>query len=206
MGEPLARAAYAAHEKESTRKGKREAEAAMGKRFWRGERRYSLPAYRSPLPALRSDFFGPALLDDAAVEQVDRTIGVCCVARIVRHHADRRTAAMQLAEQLHHRFAVRRVEVTRRLVREEDERIASDRAGHCDTLLLTAGELRRIVLHAVAHPHALERIGHALLTLGSRHAAVRERKLDVFVDRQIANQVERLEDESDLAIADAGAL
>jgi hypothetical protein len=89
-----------------------------------------------------ADFFGAALLfHDAAVEEVDRTIGVCGVARIVRHHADRRAAAVQLAEQFHHGFAVRRIEVTRRLVGEEDERIASDCAGDGDALLLTAGEL-----------------------------------------------------------------
>ena len=146
------------------------------------------------------------LFDDAAVEQVDRAIGVRGVARIVRDHADRRAAAVQLAKQLHHRFAVRRIEVTRRLVGEEDERIAGDGAGDGDALLLTAGELRRIVLHAVAHAHALERIGDALLALGRRHAAVRERQLDVLVDREIADQVERLEDEADLAVADAGAL
>ena len=50
------------------------------------------------------------------------------------------------------------VEVTRRLVGEEDERIAGDGAGDGDALLLTAGELRGIVLHAVRHADALERL------------------------------------------------
>ena len=109
--------------------------------------------------AIRSPTFScAALFDDAAVEEVDRAVGVRGVARIVRDHADRRAAAVQLAKQLHHRFAVRRIEVTRRFVGEEDERIAGDRAGDGDALLLTAGELRRIVLHAVAHAHALERV------------------------------------------------
>ena len=40
----------------------------------------------------------------------------------------------------------------------------------------------------------------------ARHAAVGERQLDVLVDREVADQVERLEDEADLPVADAGAL
>jgi hypothetical protein len=35
---------------------------------------------------------------------------------------------------------------------------------------------------------------------------LRSLELDVFVHGEVADQVERLEDESDLAIADAGAL
>src|SRR3954468_8908872 len=113
---------------------------------------------------------------------------------------------MQLAKELHHRFAIRRVEVTRRLVGEQDEWIAGDRAGHSDALLLTARELRRIMLHAMAHPHTLEGVGDALLALGRRHSTVGERKLDVLVHSEIVDQVERLEDETDLSVADARAL
>src|SRR5215208_4694013 len=93
-----------------------------------------------------ADFFGAALLfHDTAVEEMDGAIGVCCVARIVRDHADRRAAAVQLAKQFHYRFAVRRIEVTRRLVGEEDERIAGDCASNGNALLLTAGKLCRIM-------------------------------------------------------------
>ena len=80
-------------------------------------------------------------------------------SRIVRHHADRGAVGVQLLEEVHHRFAVLRVEVTRRLVGEEDGRLAGDGAGHGDTLLLTAGELCRIVVRAMRHPDALERVG-----------------------------------------------
>jgi len=38
----------------------------------------------------------PPLFNHPAVEEVDRTIGVRGVSRIVRHHADRRPTAMQL--------------------------------------------------------------------------------------------------------------
>jgi hypothetical protein len=59
-----------------------------------------------------------ALFDDAAVEQMDRPVRVRGVTGIVCNHANGRTAAVQLTEQLHDGLAVRRIEVTRRLVRE----------------------------------------------------------------------------------------
>jgi hypothetical protein len=63
--------------------------------------------------------------------------------------------------------------------------------GRAGDATLSAGELRRIVFYAMAHADAFQRFVHALLrwrwasTLG-------ERQLHVFVNRQIANQVERL--------------
>jgi hypothetical protein len=44
------------------------------------------------------------------------------------------------------------------------------------------------------------------LALGGRHAAVDQRQLDVLEHRQVADQVEALEDEADLAVAHARAL
>src|SRR2546422_4021960 len=66
--------------------------------------------------------------------------------------------------------------------------------------------LRRIVLRAVRHAPPLERRLRPLLTLGAGHAAVGERQLDVFVHRQVANQIERLEDEPDPPIPYSGPL
>ena len=110
---------------------------------------------------LSSSSFSPLLaaifLDDAAVEEVDGAVGVARVARIVGDHADRGAFAVQLAQQLHDRFAVLRVEVAGRLVREQDRGRAGDRAGDRDALLLTARELAGQVLRAVRHADLLER-------------------------------------------------
>src|SRR5919197_3996166 len=149
---------------------------------------------------------GACLLDDAAVEQVDGPVRVGRITRIVRNHTDGGATAVQLAEQLHHGLAVRRVEVSRWLVGERDEGIASDGAGNGDALLLTAGELGRVVLHPVAHADALERILDALLPLTRRHPTVRQGQLDVLVDREVADEVKGLEDEADLPVADARSL
>ena len=56
-------------------------------------------------------------------------------------------------------------------------------------------------------PDAFERFHDALLAVRRGHSlAVGERQFDVFVDRQIADQVETLKDESDFLVADARAL
>src|SRR6266481_6755449 len=62
------------------------------------------------------------------------------------------------------------------------------------------------MLHAVRHSNALEHFLHALLALRRRHASIRERQLDVLENREIADQVQRLENETDFAIANAGAI
>ena len=64
---------------------------------------------------------------------------------------------MQLAQQIHHRFAALRIEVAGRLVGEQDERLAGDGARDGDALLLTARQLAGQVLRAVRHADAFER-------------------------------------------------
>ena len=148
----------------------------------------------------------PSLLDDAAVEQVDGAVGVARVARVVGDHADGGAGAVQLAQQVHDRLAVVRVEVAGGLVGEQDRGIADERARHRDALLLAARELAGQVLRAVRHADALERLVTRFSRSAGRHAAVGERQLDVLVHGEIADQVEALEDEPDLAVADARAL
>src|SRR5712692_4464811 len=143
---------------------------------------------------------------DAAIEEVDSALGEIGVALVVRNHADGGAVAVQVAQQLHHCFTVFRVQVSRRLVSHQDERIADQRAGHSDTLLLTSGELRRIVAQAMGHANALERVLHFLLALTGAGAAIGEWELHVFVHGEIADQVEGLKDEADLAIANTRAL
>ena len=55
------------------------------------------------------------------------------------------------SEQFHDCLAIARVEVSGGLVGQQDGGRSSKSPGHGHTLLLTAGELRRIVLHAMRH-------------------------------------------------------
>src|SRR5690606_4062568 len=70
-----------------------------------------------------------------------------------------------------------------------------------------ARELRRVMPETVRHPHALERLEHALLALLLVESGpVRQRQLDVLEHREVADQIERLGDEADLAVANLRAL
>src|SRR5713226_5376364 len=155
---------------------------------------------------VRSDAGFLGFFHDAAVEEVDGALREVGVALIVRNHADGGAVAVQVAQQLHDGFTVFRVQVSRGLVSHQDERIADQRAGHSDALLLTAGELRRVVAQAMGHADALERALHLLLALARAGAAIGEWELHVFVYGEIADQVEGLKDEADLTVANARAL
>src|SRR5262245_37019108 len=61
-----------------------------------------------------------ALVDDAAVEELDLAVRIVGIARVVRDHADGRALAVQLAQQVHDGFAVARVEIPGRFVGEQD--------------------------------------------------------------------------------------
>ena len=84
--------------------------------------------------------------------------------------------------------------------------MSGDRARDRHALLLSARELRRIVLIGAAGPTRSSASCAARLRSPGRHAAIDERQLDVPVHREIADQVEGLEDEADRAGADPGAL
>jgi hypothetical protein len=71
-----------------------------------------------------------------------------------------------------------------------------------DALLLAARQLGRLVVAPLAQPHALEqRVDVLRPRLRARN---RERQRDVLLSRQRRQQVERLEDEADLAAAQLG--
>ena len=76
-------------------------------------------------PASSRSLMLPALCPSSAMRPSNRWIvrSACLrVARVVRDHADRRAFAVQFLQQAHHGFAVLRVQVTGRLVREQDRR------------------------------------------------------------------------------------
>src|SRR5207249_2536118 len=87
-----------------------------------------------------------------------------------------------------------------------DERFAGDGPRHGDALLLPAGQLARQMFGAMRHADTFERRRDALPPLARGHSAIGEGKLDVLEDTQIADQIEALEDETDLAITNARAL
>ena len=126
----------------------------------------------------------------------------------VRDHDDRLARVVQLLEHLHDFVAGLGVEVTGRLVGQDDVGVVDQRAGDRDALLLAAGELRRAVIEPVAQADQPGHLDRPLLRLGAdlAGALVGQRKLDVLEDRVLLDQVVRLEDEAEVAAADLGEL
>ncbi len=88
-------------------------------------------------------------------------------------------SAWRLAKSCHEFFARRRVEVAGRLVGQQDRRVVDECARDRDPLLLTAGELARLVVGAVGEPD-LRQHGHGACTaFAAGDAGVEERQRDV---------------------------
>jgi len=137
---------------------------------------------------------------------MDGALGVIRVARVVRDHTDSGAGLMDVLEKFHDGVAIFRIKVSGGLVSQENHGIANERACHRDALLLPTGKLRGIVLSAMRHLDAFECVLDFFLALGRGHAAIREGEFDVFVDGEIADEIESLEDEADFAIANARAI
>ena len=85
--------------------------------------------------------------------------------------------------------------------------LAAHRPRHRHALLLAAGELRRANASPGAPcPRVRQRLVHPRPRARRGQPAIGQRQLDVLPDRQVADEIEALEDEADLAVAHPGAL
>ena len=119
----------------------------------------------------------------------------------MRDHDDGRALAIDFLEQFHHAARHQRIEIAGRFVGHQQARRTGQRTRDRDALLLAARQFRRIVLHARSQADARQRFVDALLALGAVEAAIAQRNVDVVGDVQIGNQIEALEDETDLLVA-----
>ena len=98
-----------------------------------------------------------------------------------------------------------RVQVPRRLVRENDRGLVNERARDCNALLLASGEAIREALPAFDEPHSPEHFADARFRVPVK-AVELERQAQVFLDAQAGDQIEELEHETDPGTAHQGAL
>ena len=145
---------------------------------------------------------------DLAVAERDDAPGELRDVGLVRDEDDGLPLVVQGLEDRHDLLRRPRVEVARRLVREEDRRLVHEAPRDRDPLLLAARELGRRVVPAVREADALEapQRPRARLRVGElRLLRVEERQLDVLERRRAREEVEVLEDEADLVVPDLGA-
>ena len=96
------------------------------------------------------------------------------------------------------------IEIAGWLVGKDEFGLIYEGAGDGDALLLAAGEFVRFVIAAVVEADELEGLGGALMALLAADAGVEEGELDVGLGSGAGQEVEALEDETDLEAADLG--
>src|SRR5471030_1751208 len=154
--------------------------------------------HRQPLPIVG------LVGHDLAVLERDDARAVFGDLRLVRDEHDRDAAlVLEPLEDVHHLDARAAVEIAGWLVGEENRRVVEQRARDRDALLLAAGQLIRMMISAVGEADCLERGKRAAPPFGRRdfRRTIQERQLDVLHRRRAREQVEALEDEPDLAVA-----
>jgi len=113
----------------------------------------------------------------------------------------RAAGGVELVEQGEHVCGAPGVQRAGGLVGEQQHRFADDRPGQGHALLLAAGELVRQVVDAIGEPDPVQGGERAPPAFPRLHPGVGERQLDVGQRRRARDQLERLEDEPDLAVA-----
>ena len=102
------------------------------------------------------------------VAQHDGPPRVPCDLLIVGHHDDGDPVFLvELSKQVHDFPAGLRVEIARRLVGQKDRRFVGHGAGDGHALLLAAGKLRGMVVHARFQAHLFQQLPHAFAPLAA---------------------------------------
>src|SRR4051794_19021618 len=144
------------------------------------------------------------VVGDPAVDQPDQPPGVRGDVLLVGDEDDGPSTVVQVVEDAHDVGAGPGVEISGRLVGEYQGRCGDQGAGHGDPLLLATRELVGFVAFPVGQADQVERCTGAGPPVGRLHPGVRQRKFHIGQCGGTRNQVERLEDEPDPAVADQG--
>ena len=140
------------------------------------------------------------LQDDPFVQETHAARDVLREPHLVGRDQHRHPPGRQLADHVEHLGDELRVERARDLVQQHDVGLHRQRANDRDALLLPARQPIGILVRLVGQPEPVEQLPRALLSLvrgESEHLPRRQR--DVPQHGHVREQVERLEDDADLA-------
>ena len=136
-----------------------------------------------------------------AVAELQHAAGEARHVGLVRDQHDRDAGAVQLLEQRHDLEAGAAVERAGRLVGEDQDRLVDQRPRDRDALLLAARQLRRAMVQPVAEADRRQRRARLARRVARAGAGIDHRQLDIGERGRARQQVEALEDEADLAVA-----
>ena len=98
------------------------------------------------------------------------------------------------------------MEVAGRLVGQDELRLGDDRARDADELLLSTGELARVEIFFPDDREAIEGVGDKRGAFGFAVTAIGKGNVEILVNGQVVEQVVVLKNETDLLVAQRGAL
>ena len=93
------------------------------------------------------------------------------------------------------------MQVASRFVSKEESRLGNDRASDADKLLLSAGKLTRIQVFFADDLETIERVSHECGALAFAIFAIRQRNVEVLINREIIEQMILLNNETNLLVA-----
>ena len=140
------------------------------------------------------------LFDHALVHDRDR-VGHRHRFHLVVGHIDggRVQPVVQCAQLLAHHFAKLGIERTERLVHQESERVAHDRAAKCHTLAVAARQARDRLVEQLGDAQGARGLFDLAVDLGPRQALRQQREGDVAAHVHVRVEREHLEHEGDVA-------
>ena len=109
---------------------------------------------------------------------------------------------MDLPKQLHDIEARLCIEISRRLVGQNDGGLIDQGAGHGHPLSLSTRELVGTVIHSVGEPHHVQNLFCTLFSFAFGYTGINKRQCDIFQSGGPRQKIEGLKDKADLHIAD----
>ncbi|SVE39800.1 uncharacterized protein METZ01_LOCUS492654, partial [marine metagenome] len=143
---------------------------------------------------------------DQSIKKMDLSFGVFRDIVLVRNNNDRLPLTIQLHEHAHHLLTSDRIEVSRRLIRQEEGWIVDKRSSDGHTLPLSPGEFGWSMTHTIAQANENQLLFSSAPALLRTHTGIDKREFDVVECSRARKQVKGLEDESNLPVAYAGEL
>ena len=122
-----------------------------------------------------------------------------CQLLVVGHDDDGGSIVVQPSKKRDDLGAGMSVELARRFVGEEERRIVGESARDRDPLLLSAGQLGRTMVRALAQTDLVEQLSRALHSLGGRNFRFRHWESDILERGQDRKEIKPLEDKADRA-------
>src|SRR5262245_6435395 len=120
----------------------------------------------------------------AAILHADNALRMPRHIRLMRHHDDRLPALMQLIEEGEDFLAGSAIEISGRLIRQQNRWTGDESTGDGDALFLPAGKLIGTMPHAVFEADGLQRLLRGSAPGEPAAACVDQRKLYILECRQ----------------------